>query len=359
MAQIGVKVALMVATCICSTVCDTQPQPHASWAAEESPELHGKAPNVHCSCNCALPTQTDRQTCESVASMKSDLDALLTWKGVATNHLHHLKNSLQMVHKRLDSFSEKGCSQESADSSLIEDIVANISHKIEEATENIMFNVKGPHPLGVESGEIPDAQIYASSEFDGQHGARRARLYTVPDEDGTGAWCAKYNDADQVGRSTGGVWGRVGRSTSGVWGRVGGLRVGCGEEYGGLRVGCGEEYGGLRVGCGEEYGGLRVGTVWGRVDLGKPAEIWGVVTQGRFGSEQCVTAYKLNYSMNGLFWRPYEASGRQKVFQGNEDANTLQRHLFANPVTARYVRFLIQTWRNHICMRMEVLGRYK
>ncbi|XP_078694888.1 lactadherin-like [Branchiostoma floridae x Branchiostoma belcheri] len=295
MAQIGVKVALMVATCICSTVCDTQPQPHASWAAAESPELHGKGPNVHCSCNCALPTQTDRQTCESVASMKSDLDALLTWKGVATNHLHHLKNSLQMVHKRLDNFSEKGCSQESTESSLIEDIVANISHKIEEATENIIFRVKGPHPLGVESGEIPDAQIYASSEFDGQHGARRARLYTVPDEDGTGAWCAKYNDADQ----------------------------------------------------------------WLQVDLGKPAEIWGVVTQGRFGSEQCVTAYKLNYSMNGLFWRPYEASGRQKVFQGNEDANTLQRHLFANPVTARFVRFLIQTWRNHICMRMEVLGRYK
>ncbi|XP_035692484.1 adipocyte enhancer-binding protein 1-like [Branchiostoma floridae] len=301
MAHIGVKVILVIATCISSTVCDTQTQTHASKATEDSPELYGKAPNIHCSCNCAVPAQTDRQTCDSVGRMQSDLHALLAWKGAATNLLHHLKNSLQMVNKSLDDLLKKGCSPES---SLVEDIIAThvktivleeIDHRIREATEHVIFRVKGPDPLGVESGQIPDTQISASSEVNSGHGPRRARLYAVNDGDGTGAWCAKHNDGNQ----------------------------------------------------------------WLQVDLRKPTEIQGVVTQGRFGHQQWVETYKLQFGTDGDNWWPYtDASGRQKVFQGNVDSNTPQRHLLADPVTARYVRFRILTWNNHICMRMEVLGNY-
>ncbi|CAH1244992.1 MFGE8 [Branchiostoma lanceolatum] len=297
----GVKEALVIAACICSTVCDTQPQTHAARATEDNPELYGKAPNVHCSYNCALPTPTDRQTCDSVSRMQLDMDALLAWKGTATNHLHHLKNSLQIMNKRLDNVLEKGCSPESEKSSLLEDIVTNmtaifvreINDRIEEATENMILRGKVPYALGVESGQIPDAQITASSEASSAHGPRRGRLFTVGDTDGTGAWCAGSNNRNQ----------------------------------------------------------------WLQVDLGNPTEIWGVVTQGRFGHQQWVSTYQLHFSVDGTNWWPYtDASGRQKVFQGNEDSNTPQRRLLANPVTARYVRFLILAWNDHISMRMEILG---
>ncbi|XP_078614209.1 putative carboxypeptidase X1 [Branchiostoma floridae x Branchiostoma japonicum] len=301
MAHIGVVVALVIATCICSTVCDTQPQNQASKATEDTPQLYDRAPNVHCSCNCAMPAQTDRQTCDSVDRIQADLDALLAWKGTATNLLHHLKNSLQMVNKSLDDFLEKRCSPES---SHVEDVATHVTtivleeidRRIREATEHVISRVKGPGPLGVESGQIPDTHITASSEVNSAHGPRRARLYGVYDRrDGTGAWCAKSNDGNQ----------------------------------------------------------------WLQVDLGKPTEIQGVVTQGRFGYHQWVETYKLHFSTDGNNWRPYtDASGRQKVFQGNVDSNTPQRHLLADPVTARYARFLILTWKNHICMRMEVLGNY-
>ncbi|KAI8505144.1 hypothetical protein Bbelb_172530 [Branchiostoma belcheri] len=301
MAQIDLKVVFMIAMCICSILCaDTRAQEsEVTTAGEEAG--NGRAPGVHCSCSCALPAPADRQTCDSVGRMQSDLDALLAWKGTATNLLHHLKNSLQRVSERLEGVSGTGSSTDTTELkvlayNLTTGLSNKLSRQLEEATERIIWEVKGPYPLGVESGAIPDAQMTASSEYNGDQGPRRGRLYTVADGGGIGAWCVKTNDGNQ----------------------------------------------------------------WLQVDLGKLAEVWGVVTQGRFRDyKQWVTTYKLSFSTDGNTWRPYrDSSGRQKVLQGNSDGDTPLRHLLAEPVTARYVRFLVVTWNNYICMRVEVLGRF-
>jgi len=44
-----------------------------------------------------------------------------------------------------------------------------------------------------------------------------------------------------------------------------------------------------------------------------------------------------------------------QVFQGNFDQNTYKINMFPQPITARYVRLVVLTWHNHICMRMEYL----
>ena len=51
--------------------------------------------------------------------------------------------------------------------------------------------------LGMESGDIVDAQITASSEFDGNHAAKQGRLnfQAVPGK--AGSWSARTNDVNQ------------------------------------------------------------------------------------------------------------------------------------------------------------------
>ncbi|XP_035690772.1 lactadherin-like [Branchiostoma floridae] len=297
MAHIDLKIVLMILVCLCSVLGDAQPlESEVTTSAEDGDH---RAPNVRCSCNCALPAPADRQTCDSVGRMQSDLDALLTWKGTSTNLLHHLKNTLQVVSKRLDDVSGPVSSSEGI-KTLAFNLTTVLSHKLDqqlqEATERMIWEIKGPNPLGVESGAIPDAQMTASSEYNDQHGPRRGRLYTAVDGGGIGGWCAKTNDGNQ----------------------------------------------------------------WLQIDLGKLAEVWGVVTQGRFRDYvEWVTTYKLHFSTDGDTWRPYtDRAGREKVLQGNSDTDTPLRHLLVEPVTARYVRFVVVTWKTHICMRVEVLGRF-
>ncbi|XP_033118060.1 fibropellin-1-like isoform X3 [Anneissia japonica] len=149
--------------------------------------------------------------------------------------------------------------------------------------------------LGMESGAIPSASIQASSEYDKQHGPRRARLNLVPDSDGIGAWSAKTNDLNQ----------------------------------------------------------------WIQVDLGKVMLVSGVVTQGRNGYSpgQWVKSYKVSYSMDATNWETIlGTTGVPMEFVGNSDTDTAVTRLFPDGVHARFVRIHPLTWYGHISLRFEVLG---
>ena len=52
-------------------------------------------------------------------------------------------------------------------------------------------------PLGVQSGEISDKQLSASSEWDINHGAKRGRLNIKKDGPLRGAWSSRRNDQNQ------------------------------------------------------------------------------------------------------------------------------------------------------------------
>ncbi|XP_078696106.1 putative carboxypeptidase X1 [Branchiostoma floridae x Branchiostoma belcheri] len=143
----------------------------------------------------------------------------------------------------------------------------------------------------MESGDIPDDSITASSFWSVGREPYRARLNGVA---GAGAWAARFNTIGE----------------------------------------------------------------WLQVDLGEMMNVTGTIIQGRYHNyDQWVTSYKLQYSVDGLSWITCASSdGYEKVFPGNTDRNTPVTNLLDSPIAARYVRFLPQSWHDHMSMRVEVLG---
>ena len=93
----------------------------------------------------------------------------------------------------------------------------------------------------MESGEISNGQVSASSEWDDNHAAIQARLYFEAAPGKAGSWSAKYNNLDQ----------------------------------------------------------------WLQIDLGSKHEVTGLATQGRNGYGQWVTKYNMQYSDNGVNFQYY------------------------------------------------------
>ena len=104
--------------------------------------------------------------------------------------------------------------------------------------------------LGMESGEISNGQVSASSEWDGNHAAIQARLYFEAAHDKAGSWSAKYNNLDQ----------------------------------------------------------------WLQIDLGSMHTfVTGLATQGRNGYGQWVTKYKVQYSDNDVNFQYYMEQGQAPI----------------------------------------------
>ncbi|EDO33727.1 predicted protein, partial [Nematostella vectensis] len=97
---------------------------------------------------------------------------------------------------------------------------------------------------------------------------------------------------------------------------------------------------------------------WLQVDLGSEKTITKVATQGRpnFAGYQWVTRYVIQYSLDQATWSFCSEGGAIKEFQGNTDQSTAVGHYLPSPVSARYVRFVVKAWHNHISMRVELYG---
>ena len=126
---------------------------------------------------------------------------------------------------------------------------------------------------------------------------------------------------------------------------------------------------------------INLGLKWLQMDLGSPMVVNGVVTQGRgpgLGQKlnalnnpfvnQSVTSYQVSYSNDATTWEPVDkdANGNGAVFQGNTPAvynssanqNTKISNVFANPVTARYIRIIPKSYKlpdGYTTMRAGVL----
>merc|ERR1712232_1138654 len=88
---------------------------------------------------------------------------------------------------------------------------------------------------------------------------------------------------------------------------------------------------------------------WLQMDLGGDKVVGGIVSQGRHGSSEHVTAYKVKLSSDGKAWSDHGA-----VMDGNTDGDTKVISLFAS-TKARYVRILPEKWSVNISMRAGVL----
>ena len=103
--------------------------------------------------------------------------------------------------------------------------------------------------LGLEGGQISDAQITASSEWASNHGATNARLNRVAQAGTTGAWSARTNDGNQ----------------------------------------------------------------WIQAALGRPTRVTGVLIQGRPAHRQWVTKFKVQSSDDGEEWTFVQQANGESV----------------------------------------------
>ncbi|EDO34514.1 predicted protein, partial [Nematostella vectensis] len=94
-----------------------------------------------------------------------------------------------------------------------------------------------------------------------------------------------------------------------------------------------------------------------QVDVGRLVNVTKVATQGRpWQILQYVASYKIGYSSDLINWIIYREGGIDKVFPGNTDANSTVFNHLAAPLPARGIRFIAQSWLDHISMRVEIYG---
>uniref|UniRef100_A0A673MHB9 Uncharacterized protein n=1 Tax=Sinocyclocheilus rhinocerous TaxID=307959 RepID=A0A673MHB9_9TELE len=153
-------------------------------------------------------------------------------------------------------------------------------------------------PLGMESHRIENDQLLTSSVYQHRYGSHRARLniQASGDEDDMngGAWCA--NSEEKVH--------------------------------------------------------------WIELDARTLTEFTGVITQGRDDplESDYVSSYYVAFSNDSREWTVLDDGYAEWLFFGNSDKNTPVLSQFMEPVVARYIRILPQSWNGTMCMRMEVLG---
>ncbi|XP_028824900.1 neuropilin-2-like isoform X1 [Denticeps clupeoides] len=69
-----------------------------------------------------------------------------------------------------------------------------------------------------------------------------------------------------------------------------------------------------------------------------------------------VTTFKLEVSTNGEDWMVYRHGKNHKVFHANTDPSEVVLNRVPQPVLARFVRIRPQTWKNGIALRLELYG---
>ncbi|XP_069115531.1 uncharacterized protein [Argopecten irradians] len=99
-----------------------------------------------------------------------------------------------------------------------------------------------------------------------------------------------------------------------------------------------------------------------QVKLDKVSRITGIITKGRGVSsgdtaQDVVTRFRILYSVDGKSFVPYgDETVTDKFFSGNTDTCNPQTNWFSCPFTARYVRINPIAWKDHIGLRLELLG---
>uniref|UniRef100_A0A8C9TK21 AE binding protein 1a n=1 Tax=Scleropages formosus TaxID=113540 RepID=A0A8C9TK21_SCLFO len=97
---------------------------------------------------------------------------------------------------------------------------------------------------------------------------------------------------------------------------------------------------------------------WFEVDARREVQFTGVITQGRDSRthEDFVSSYHVAFSNDSRDWTVLHDGYAEWLFFGNVDKDTPVMSQFAEPVVARYIRVLPQSWNGSLCLRLEVLA---
>ncbi|XP_023806195.1 SCO-spondin [Oryzias latipes] len=98
-----------------------------------------------------------------------------------------------------------------------------------------------------------------------------------------------------------------------------------------------------------------------QIDLLKPYNITGVLTQGGGAFGTYMSGFYLQFSQDGRRWFTYrdivsDAKSRAKVFRGNRDDQGVAENRLDRMVLAQFVRLLPHDFQNGIFLRLEIMG---
>lgn len=151
-------------------------------------------------------------------------------------------------------------------------------------------------PLGMESGEIKNSQITASSTKTSWFNSWDASLARLNQNGKLNAWRAKLNNNQQ----------------------------------------------------------------WLQIDLLTVKKITAIATQGvkSMSAENFVKTYSVLYSNEGSEWKSYTegSSSVPKVFLGNANSNGQVKNFFNPAILSRFLRIVPKTWYRGIALRVELYG---
>ena len=93
---------------------------------------------------------------------------------------------------------------------------------------------------------------------------------------------------------------------------------------------------------------------WLQANLLQPYTIQAVATRGRQAThEYYITLYKLALSLTDSEFDVVQNGGRDRLFRGNSDQNTIVSHNIS-ATQAQYARLIAQQWVGHIVVRWEL-----
>ncbi|KAM4860376.1 coagulation factor V [Thomomys bottae] len=99
---------------------------------------------------------------------------------------------------------------------------------------------------------------------------------------------------------------------------------------------------------------------WLQIDLLKIKKVTAIVTQGSksLSSEMYVKSYSIQYSDQGVEWKPYrqKSSMVDKIFEGNSNTKGHVKNFFKPPIISRFIRIIPKTWNQSIALRVELFG---
>ncbi|XP_063233046.1 hemocytin isoform X2 [Bacillus rossius redtenbacheri] len=94
-----------------------------------------------------------------------------------------------------------------------------------------------------------------------------------------------------------------------------------------------------------------------QVDLGREEPVYGAVVQGSPLTGEYVSSYKVLHSLDGQEYSYVTGGNNQPVvFRGPLDGRRPVVQMFRDPVEARYVRFVPETWHGAISMKVDLVG---
>ncbi|XP_074856068.1 coagulation factor V isoform X2 [Carettochelys insculpta] len=99
---------------------------------------------------------------------------------------------------------------------------------------------------------------------------------------------------------------------------------------------------------------------WLQIDLLKAKKITAVTTQGckSMSTDLFVKSYIILYSDEGMEWTTYvdDSTSVGKVFTGNENSGGEVKHFLNPPIFSRFIRIVPKTWNQNIALRVELFG---